>query len=139
MTSPLPLVEQLRMQTLVIERLARRVEALENIVRCRVETHAEPIHVDITNSPAHQGRPMLAFAEAVAKAFDVSVDDLRGRRRTPDLTAARKEFCKMVEAEKRWSLPQIGRFLGGRDHTSILQLLGRKKPKGKQTTEKVDA
>jgi chromosomal replication initiator protein len=62
---------------------------------------------------------MKEIAQEVCLKRGVSMEQLRGPRRTRDIAWPRQEaMWQMVEAG-RWSLPQIGRFFH-RDHTSIL-------------------
>lgn len=51
--------------------------------------------------------------------------DVRSLRREAALVACRQEICWQIKKETSWSLPQIGRFLGGRDHTTILHSIRR--------------
>lgn len=72
---------------------------------------------------AHEGDEMITLEEitaAVSVAFNVSVGDMRGPYRTMEYVEARQ--CAFVLARKntKLSLPQIGRYFGGRDHTTVL-------------------
>lgn len=56
----------------------------------------------------------------VAREYGVTVEELEGQGRTRSITVPRQDLMwRMVQA-KRWSLPQIGRCLGGRDHTTVM-------------------
>ena len=56
----------------------------------------------------------------VARDYGVTVEELEGQGRTRSITVPRQDLMwRMVQA-KRWSLPQIGRCLGGRDHTTVI-------------------
>lgn len=69
--------------------------------------------------PTPSAPSMAAIALEVAERYDLTVDDLRGRDRDRYLSRARQEaMWHMVQNGK--SLTQIGRFLGGRDHTTII-------------------
>jgi chromosomal replication initiation ATPase DnaA len=46
--------------------------------------------------------------------------DIESDRRTTDVMPARFEMIYRLRTETTWSLPRIGRFLGNRDHTTIL-------------------
>ncbi|NMC46810.1 MAG: chromosomal replication initiator protein DnaA [Chloroflexi bacterium] len=56
----------------------------------------------------------------VAKAFNVSEDDLLGRNRTKDVALPRQVAMYLMREESDASLPQIGSSLGGRDHTTVM-------------------
>lgn len=56
----------------------------------------------------------------VCNKHNVSRVDLISERRPQPLVRARQEAYYRLATEMTWSLPRIGRFLGGRDHTTIL-------------------
>lgn len=58
--------------------------------------------------------------EHICKVYGVSVTALASNRRQRHLCAARQHLMWLLRQETLWSLPQIGNFLGGRDHTTIL-------------------
>lgn len=66
-------------------------------------------------------RQMTDVVNAVSDVTGVSIEDMKGPRRHYDRTYARhiavllmREYCR----DK--SLPEIGRFFGNRDHTTIM-------------------
>lgn len=63
---------------------------------------------------------MRAIVERHAEATGISVDVLKGRAR--DYPTARARHAAMAECHSLglWSLSVIGRFFGGRDHTTVL-------------------
>lgn len=65
-------------------------------------------------------RSMADIIEDVSKRRGVSVFDIKGPMRFKAINAARQEFMAEAYATGRWSMPQIGKFLGGRDHTTVL-------------------
>lgn len=56
----------------------------------------------------------------VAQKHRLTLDQLRGQRRSPEYVLARHEVCYRLYTETGMSLPAIGSKLGGRDHTTIL-------------------
>lgn len=56
----------------------------------------------------------------VAEKHGLSIGDLRGRSRKPRIAWARQEAMSRLYKETAWSLPHIGQYLGGRDHTTVL-------------------
>ena len=46
--------------------------------------------------------------------------DIESDRRTKEAVAARQELMYRLRTETTWSLPRIGRFIGNRDHTTII-------------------
>lgn len=68
-------------------------------------------------------KPRLTVREIVVNVcaqHDVSVDDFMSRRRTAELVAARHEAFYLARFHTDKSLPEIGRRMGGFDHTSVL-------------------
>jgi chromosomal replication initiation ATPase DnaA len=72
------------------------------------------------------GRTIAQIAADVALKHDVTVDDLIGPARTRWISHARQELMWFAYEERRadgtrvYSLPSIGKYLGGRDHTTVL-------------------
>lgn len=64
------------------------------------------------------------IVRAVARAAGVSASDIRGQRRTRDLVRLRWAVAWLARA-RGVSYPQIGRALGGRDHTTIIHGIRR--------------
>jgi hypothetical protein len=60
------------------------------------------------------------IARQVADKHKVGVNEILSRRRSHYIVLARQETYWRVRNETTLSLPQIGRFLGGKDHTSVL-------------------
>lgn len=57
---------------------------------------------------------------AVSRAFNVSQDRLMGRERTREVALPRQIAMYLMREEGGVSLPRIGDFLGGRDHTTVI-------------------
>lgn len=56
----------------------------------------------------------------ICAEHDVSRNELMSRRRRAEVLAARLHAYYRLHKETSLSLPQIGRIMGGRDHTTIL-------------------
>lgn len=67
--------------------------------------------------------PMDRIAAEVCAERAVTLDELRGPGRFTEYVAARVRWAQRVRAETRYSLTQMGRWLGGRDHTTIVHML----------------
>jgi hypothetical protein len=63
---------------------------------------------------------MAAILHEVAFYFSVSKNDLMGHRRHKLVGWPRQVFMWRCRHETLRSLPEIGRFIGGRDHTTVL-------------------
>jgi chromosomal replication initiator protein len=57
---------------------------------------------------------------AVSEAFGVSSERLRGRERSREGALPRQVAMYLLREEGGVSLPQIGEFVGGRDHTTVI-------------------
>lgn len=57
---------------------------------------------------------------AVASMLQLSLKDLTGKRRTQDVADARHVIAYVVREETQASWPEIGRLLGGRNHSTIV-------------------
>jgi chromosomal replication initiator protein len=70
--------------------------------------------------PAPGSLSIDQIIEAVAQFYRLETKDLLGRRRSKDIVTARQMAMYLTREETNASLPQIGRALGGRDHTTVL-------------------
>ena len=61
----------------------------------------------------------------VCVKYGLTRAEVKSKRRTRNLIPARQEFCYRAVMETPASMPQIGRFLGGRDHTTVLHAARR--------------
>lgn len=66
-------------------------------------------------------RPKMAvIALRVAAKWGLTLEVLKGQSRRRSVAWARQEAMYEMYATGLFSSPQIGRFLGGRDHTTVL-------------------
>ena len=63
------------------------------------------------------------IVQAVASEFGVSYAELTGMRRFQRIVAIRSVAAERLRAQ-HMSLPAIGQALGGRHHTTVMNLLG---------------
>jgi chromosomal replication initiation ATPase DnaA len=63
---------------------------------------------------------MCGIARQVCEAHGLSLKELRGRCKDRYVAWPRQAFMAIAYAETDQSLPAIGRWLGGRHHTTIL-------------------
>lgn len=73
---------------------------------------------DILRLPNYKGRARTLL-EAVAADYGLTPDDLTGPCRMHRIAHPRQELMWLLYRQGNMSLPQIGRFLGGRNHTTI--------------------
>lgn len=56
----------------------------------------------------------------VAKFFNLTKEELLSKRRNKHLVYPRQILCYLLKEDANYSYPAIGKFLNGRDHTTIL-------------------
>lgn len=80
---------------------------------------AEVIEEKPKQDPKHPLSPAQLIIYNVALKHGLTIADIMGRRRKPNIVLARHEAMYELHATGKYSLPQIGRFMK-RDHTTIL-------------------
>ena len=86
------------------------------------------INVDLANQVLHdfmrrekQKRPEApAIVKATAQRFNVTVEALKGKRRTNVIVVPRQTAMYLCRTLTEMPLTEIGKVLGGRDHTTVL-------------------
>lgn len=71
----------------------------------------------------------------VAEAFDIGVSDIRGKRRTKTFAYPRQIAMHLARELTDFSLPQIGEYFGGRDHTTVLHACNKLHQETSKNTE----
>lgn len=71
-------------------------------------------------APPPQALTPEGILNAVAEYFHITVQDLRGKSRRREVAWPRQIAMYLLRQETHLSLPQIGQFMGGRDHTTVL-------------------
>lgn len=61
-----------------------------------------------------------ALLSHISKFFNISKDKILSKRRNKHLVYPRQILCYLLKEEANYSYPAIGKFLNGRDHTTIL-------------------
>ena len=92
-----------------------------------IDRHGWPIYCEPVPYDQFDGQmvtpPRITWKQIalqVAAKHKVSLIDIRSPRRDRPTVRARHEAFWRMKQETRLSLPQIGRFMGGRDHTTVL-------------------
>ena len=75
----------------------------------------------------------------VAEYFDLSVSDMRVKKRTKAIAYPRQIAMYLVRRLTEHSLPEIGEYFGGRDHTTVLHAISKieQEIKTKEETKKL--
>ena len=63
---------------------------------------------------------MQYIQEVVASHFKLTVDDLNGRKRTQSIVFPRQIAMYLCRKILDFSLPDVGKFFGGRDHSTVI-------------------
>jgi chromosomal replication initiator protein len=115
---------------LVAQKVVSNIRELEgslNRITAYAMLHGRPVTVDLAAealadlvAPAvvHHEPPVIL--DAVARHFGVSVDEMRGKARHKEIVAPRHLAMFLLREDGRLSYPQIGKLLGGKDHSSVL-------------------
>jgi chromosomal replication initiator protein len=61
--------------------------------------------------------------QVVAKQFNVSINDLSGKRRTQNIALARQIAMFLCRKYTARSFPEIGALFGGRDHSTVIHAI----------------
>lgn len=63
---------------------------------------------------------MKAIAQEICARYHVGIGELRGDGRRRYIARPRQEFYALAYETGRFSYPQIGRWCGGRDHSTVI-------------------
>lgn len=71
--------------------------------------------------PAPVPKPsMKVIAAEIADKYGLTLADLQGPETRREISRPRQEAMARIYATGFFSYPQVGRFFGGRDHTTVL-------------------
>ena len=80
----------------------------------------EPYGVRATGDLDAPSITVAEIAKQTAERYGVTVNEIKSARRGHRLVCARQEAMWRARNETPHSLPCIGRFLGGKDHTTVI-------------------
>jgi chromosomal replication initiator protein len=63
------------------------------------------------------------YLNFVANFFQITPEDIKSKSRKRELVIARAMWCQIVKTELALSLKAMGRFLGNRDHSTVIHAL----------------
>lgn len=98
------------------QQIEKIIEAVERHKREVAEANAIPAYL---RHPGRLGRLMRLFSQA--SGFTVA--ELQSVRRSKRLAHARQCLAWIMKKQSTLSLPQIGRKLGGRDHSTVIHAI----------------
>jgi chromosomal replication initiator protein len=82
-----------------------------------------------------------AIQKKVAEIFEISVSDIKGKKRVKSFAYPRQIAMYLTRELTNLSLPQVGEYFGGKDHTTILHACNKIKQdvnKNLQTKKLID-
>jgi chromosomal replication initiator protein len=96
-------------------------------LRCEPLTPALVRHVlrRLGDAPAAATCSISEIVDAAAREFGVRRESLIARDRRPDVAAARQVAMFLARELTDYSLPEIGRGIGGRNHATVLHAVNR--------------
>ena len=120
-------------QAEILEMIARKVqsnirelEGAPNRVLAFSDLSGIPLTLDLAHQALADFLPQGVDLQpddvltAVSAAFGVSNERLLGRERTREVALPRQVAMYLLREEGGVSLPQIGEYVGGRDHTTVM-------------------
>ncbi len=115
---------------LIAERVQQNIRELEgSLVRISALSHL--LHAPITKdlalevlkvyvNPTETHIDVAQIQREVAKTFEVTVESLRGKRRTSSIAFARQTAMYITKRLTPLTLVEIGKSFGNRDHSTVL-------------------
>lgn len=67
-----------------------------------------------------KGQDPIKILEAVCEFYHQSYDKVKSKSRKRELVWCRQVFCRFCRTHTSMTKVQIGEFLGGRDHTTVI-------------------
>lgn len=117
-------IKEERVLRLTAQRAAWEAEQRERAALQRRKEEAEAQRVKIQTELRLAGLPYSkSYHDIEAKAlkvFNLSRSELRSNRRSQDVVIAKQFVAYWAVRLTGFSLPMIGRLMGGRDHTTVL-------------------
>ncbi len=103
----------------------RELEGALNRAVAYAQLHHQPLTLPLAQKILEpQRRPIdhspEAVLDAVAQEFNLAVSELKGPRRTRRISVPRQLAMYLLREISNLSYPQIGEFLGGRDHSTVM-------------------
>jgi len=106
----------------------RELEGALNKILMMAQLYNRPLSLTLamealTDAAAGQRRAATSAGDvidAVCRRYGVSEKDLKGRQRTREIVTPRQVAMYVLREETDISLEEIGRAMGGRDHTTVM-------------------
>ncbi len=120
------LAEQIRANIRELEGALIRLSALASLTNSSItEELARDALRDYLKNIPDAVPDVTTIQKIVAKYFDVTVESLRGKRRTSQVALARQVAMYIAKQRTGLTLVEIGRRFGNRDHSTVIYALNR--------------
>ena len=120
------LAESIRANIRELEGALMRLSALSSLTGSPItEDLARDALRDYTKGLSSAPPDVAKIQRVVAKYFDISVESLRGKRRTSQVALARQLAMYVSKRFTGLTLVEIGRRFGNRDHSTVIYALNR--------------
>jgi len=107
----------------------RKLEGFLTRLMTEAITRKEPLTVELVSAIIGKSNGMVIsqrlvkpkeVISAVANHFEIKISDLTGERRLKTIAGPRQILMYLLRTELKIQLMEIGRLLGGRDHSTII-------------------
>lgn len=98
------------------------VKLAQEVLKDSVAEEAKKVNIDLVQ-------------KKVSEFFDLSVADMRVKKRTKAVAYPRQLAMYLVRRLTEHSLPEIGEYFGGRDHTTVIHAITKIEQEMKQNEE----
>ena len=103
-----------------LEGAFNRVNAIAKITGTEITKDlAKRVLTDIFDTPKTREITPETIKKAVAKYYGIKVSDMESEKRSRNIAYPRQIAIYIIRENTNYSLPQIGKLFGGRDHTTI--------------------
>lgn len=101
------------------EAAARKAERKEALRQAKLQRQEDAIR----SALAQYADPKMLIVKDCARKHGVEVADIFGHRKTAKILASRWEAIYRIKTTVKISHAALGRWIGGRDHTSIMYVM----------------
>jgi chromosomal replication initiation ATPase DnaA len=108
----------------------RLLSILEMLEKTKTITKIKKVYVYSEKEKHHDENrlDLIEEAQRVAYMYGTTLQEMKSKRRYPNIVGARAHFCRYARLHSDITLSSLGRFLH-RDHTSIMHLIYNSKHK----------
>jgi chromosomal replication initiator protein len=100
-----------------------RLQMLAQVDNAQVDLALARIAVGETQTKSRPPLPVTVIMQAVGEFYGVKMSDLQSKRKQQSIARPRQVCMFLARKHTRHSLEEIGGYLGGRDHTTVMHAL----------------